>query len=294
MRLLMSKETSIRHIEALRTAPLNEILKEQTFVSDSVAQDLIMRGSIWVNFIRTRENSSVEQGTYIRAHTEPRRFPADKIDWKKTLVHDDDDFILIKKPAGIPVHPTVDNWVENCIYSLEQTLGYPVFVTQRLDTPTEGLLILAKTKYFQSQFNRILRERKIKKLYKAMTEHPVPTGELVHYMEPSLQAPKTVSPVFHEGWQECRLIVQSCTPIEINNKSLYQIDIELLTGRTHQIRAQLAAIGAPLLGDSAYGSTADNPWKPLKYEISESIALRADQLLFKHPMRQLPYHFICP
>ncbi len=272
----------VHHIVSATPSKISEVLERQLAIAPSLTEDLLYQGSIWYNHVRVRENIVLEKGAYLRVHAEPRRFPSEKVNWRKTVLYEDDEFLVIQKPSGIPVHATVDNFVENVIYSLQKELECEIYVTQRLDTATEGILLLAKTKWFQSQFNKLLRERDVRKTYLARIEKEIPTGELVHYMQQTLQAPKVVSRTPHEGWQECRLIIESVNTYNVD----FDLEIELLTGRTHQIRAQLADLGAPILGDKMYGSQRENPWAPTDYQPSESIALRAHRLEFAHPSKQ--------
>ena len=278
----------VHHILAPRQGPLSELVCENTALSLDRFNELLEHGAVWANRLRAKSDQSVEVGQYIRVHAEPRRFPSDKIDWKATIVHEELDFLVINKPAGVPVHATVDNWRQNAIFCLEQAMGFPVYVTQRLDTATEGLLVLAKTKWFQGQFNKLLRERTLKKTYQALVETAVPLGELVHYLLDEPYTPRKVTREPMEGWLECRLIVESC----VAHTQGFLVEITLLTGRTHQIRAQLSDVGAPILGDTLYGSKKSNPWEPSEYTAPESIALRAHRLEFIHPSLQTPYRFV--
>lgn len=283
----MSSPFIVHHLEAMTSGPITDVLEQQIHMPKSTSTALLHHGSIWANYVRVRENVQVEKGQYLRVHAQPRRFPVESINWKNTILHEEPDFLVINKPAGIPVHPTVDNWTENLLYCLEEFLKHPVLITQRLDTATAGLLILAKTKWFQAQFNKLLRERSLTKTYHALAKNPVATGEVLHYMKDTPHAPKQVFDEPFDGALECRLIVRKCEPYESN----YLLEIELLTGRTHQIRAQLAALGTPILGDKIYGSEASNPWQPQNYIAPEAIALRAYSLAFQHPATLINHEF---
>ena len=74
----------------------------------------------------------------------------------------------MNKPAGIPVHATLDNQVENVLHQLHVALGDSLYVTQRLDTEVSGLIVFAKTQEFQRRFNRLLAERKVTKRYRRL------------------------------------------------------------------------------------------------------------------------------
>jgi 23S rRNA pseudouridine1911/1915/1917 synthase len=118
--------------------------------------------------------------------------------------------------------------------------------------------VLAKTREYQSEFNRLLLERKVKKRYRALVTTPPPLGRHVHYMEPTERGPKTVSAEPMPGWLECVLTVVNIQRGDLAGP--VDIEINLETGRTHQIRAQLAALGSPIVGDTQYGSNV--PYHP--------------------------------
>jgi len=111
---------SILHIYAKESAAISRILQTQTHLETVDFNRLIKSGSIWVGDLRILNDVFVESGTYIRVHTDPRRYSVQNVDWMKTLVFEDSDFLVINKPAGIPVHATVDNSVENVLYQLEK------------------------------------------------------------------------------------------------------------------------------------------------------------------------------
>lgn len=109
----------------------------------------------------------------------------------------------------------------------------------------------------------------MKKLYLALAAAPLPIGIIDHYMRPINMAPRLISEEFIKGWYLCQLEVLECKEVPWPNSAVeerycvmdcgwpskefaYECKINLLTGRTHQIRAQLAAWGAPIVGDSMY------------------------------------------
>src|SRR5262245_17499795 len=138
----------IRHFLARDRTTLGPCLVQSLGLSVDEARRLISFGAVYLERRRTTSDCPVSPGQYIRVHLKPRRFPIDGIDWRKNIVYQDAEFVVVNKPAGIPVHATLDNRVENLLNQLGATLGSPFFITQRLDTEVGGILVLAKTRGF--------------------------------------------------------------------------------------------------------------------------------------------------
>ncbi|CAN6458062.1 unnamed protein product [Victoria cruziana] len=214
----------------------------------------------------------VEAGTYLRVHVHPKRFPrCYEIDWKARIIAVAESFVVLDKPAGTSVGGTTDNVEESCATFASRALGLsiPLKTTHQIDNCTEGCVVLAKTKEYCSIFHGKIREKQVKKLYLALAAAPVPVGIISHYMRPVNVAPRIVSKGFVKGWHLCQLEVLECREVPWPNATIsaqyciedcgwpskgtaYECKINLLTGKTHQIRAQLAACGAPIVGDSMY------------------------------------------
>jgi 23S rRNA pseudouridine1911/1915/1917 synthase len=241
------------------------ILKTQIAQSLNLPEDqlleLLKLGAVYSESGRMKNWEDLEKNspasTYIRLHTRPRRFEAPR-DLQSKVIFSHPDFLLVNKPVNLPCHATVDNQVENLLSCLSTELAIPLYITHRLDVGTEGLLTLAKTKKFQSYFNRELHMGRVKKTYQAKVQGHAPwlPGELLtHWMKPSPRAPKELSPSPEEGWARCELRIISCEfDASASDRPTSSVDLELLTGRTHQIRAQLSHQGYPLTGDILYGA----------------------------------------
>lgn len=224
----------------------------------------------------TDVNEFVEAGTYLRVHVHPKRFPrCYEIDWKSRVIAVADSYVVLDKPAGTSVGGTTDNIEESCATFASRALGLetPLLTTHQIDNCTEGCVVFSRTKDFCSVFHGMIREKQVKKLYLALTAAPVPVGIISHYMLPVNLAPRLVSEDFIKGWHLCQLEVLECKEVPWpeatvekryniedcvwpSKGSAYECRINLLTGKTHQIRAQLAAVGSPLVGDSMYMSAA--------------------------------------
>ncbi len=265
-------EYGVRHLLSPRSGLISDIIMSNLDLSLTEVEELLQLGSVYLEGQRAQINSPVSEGAYIRVHTKPRRFPANDYPWLEKIIFQNENFLVVNKPAGLPVHASVDNTSENLQKYLTDFLKIEIFVTHRLDVPTSGLLVFAKTRDFLSQFNHMLSSRSVKKIYRATTEGlGLHSGEFTHYMEPSPRAPKKVQELQpSSAWQECKLRL-----FDIQNfpdKNQQEVRVELLTGRTHQIRAQLSALGAPICGDVMYGGQK-------KYSF-EQIDLEAESLKF--------------
>ncbi|KAM1108555.1 hypothetical protein ACFX13_005263 [Malus domestica] len=220
----------------------------------------------------THPDQFVETGTYLRVHVHPKRFPrCYEIDWKSRIVAVTDEFVVLDKPAGTTVGGTTDNIEESCATFATRALGLttPLMTTHQIDNCTEGCVVLARTKEYCSVFHGKIREKKVKKHYLALAAAPVPIGTITHYMRPINMAPRLISEDFMERWSLCQLEVMECKEVPWpssvveqkycvehcgwpSKEYAYECKINLLTGRTHQVRAQLAALDAPIVGDSMY------------------------------------------
>lgn len=274
-------EYGVRHIISPESGRLSDVLLGTLQLHSEEFEFLLRMGSIYLNHIRISENLEVTREDYIRVHTKPRRFLPKDDSWPERIVFQNEDFVVLNKPSGLPVNASVDNIVEHTQNYLEETLGTKLFGTHRLDVATSGLIVFAKNKVFQSEFNKLFIERDVVKIYEAEVRGSVQTlGLIRHFMEPSPRAPKTVSADPQEKWLECLLEIHSIEHLEGKSK----LRIQLHTGRTHQIRAQLSALGFPIIGDKAYGG--EN--LPSTYE---TIRLRAAELKFTNPLTQEFHHF---
>lgn len=228
---------------------MSAVIGEKLFLDRSRVEFLLEMGAIYRNRKRQVEDCLVGPEDIVRVHTLPKRFPTDW-KWGDRIVFQDEAVVVVDKPAGIPVHATLDNRIENVAQQLGDFLEQRLYVTHRLDTVTSGLMVLAKAPQSQSDINKLFSRRLVKKSYIARIPIPVALGHHVHFMAPSWRAPRVVVAEEHANWARCELIITDIQP----QREYFLANIDLLTGRTHQIRAQLAALGASLAGDTQYGS----------------------------------------
>ncbi|MCE5285725.1 MAG: RluA family pseudouridine synthase [Pelosinus sp.] len=197
------------------------------------------------------------------------------VDLSIDICYEDDYLLVINKPAGMLVHPTtkeMNNTLANAVMHYYQVNNircgfHPV---HRLDRNTSGLVLIAKTPYIQHMLSHD-HIKKIRRIYYALVAGilPAPSGiiEAPIGRHPESIIERIVTPEGKNAithYQVCKTIGQV---------SLVQLELE--TGRTHQIRVHLAYIGHPLLGDDLYGDTT---------KLLNRQALHAAKLLFNHPI----------
>lgn len=272
----------VKHFYCTHSGPLGHVIAADLQLSLVCAEELINLGSVYVENQRCSQVSFlITEKTYLRVHTKPRRFPLALFQEPFRLIGENENFVVLHKPSGLPVHGTVDNLKENFQALAEEKLQQKLFVTHRLDIPTEGLIVFAKNLEFQSAFNQLLKVKAVRKIYSAvLVGAEPPLGLWVHFMKPSPRAPKEVSRLAGSAdWQKCELNLISRTKIDPHS---YVVKFELLTGRTHQIRAQSSAQGCPVQYDVQYGAAA-HPNR------SDVISLCSEELEFK--WKEESYHF---
>ncbi len=201
---------------------------------------------------------------------------------KPEILFEDNHLIAVNKKSGELVQPDKSGSI-----SLEETIKQYIKekyhkegniflgITHRIDRPVSGLVLMAKSSKALSRINQMLQDHMIKKHYWAITANipPEKSGKLVHFILRNEQ--KNMSKAFDKE-------VNGSKRAELNYSIIGQsdrynlIEIELITGRHHQIRAQLSAIGCSIKGDLKYGSPRSNP--------DGSISLHSRKIEFIHPV----------
>lgn len=244
-------DDGVKHFNVTETHLLSEILYDVFNISSTKFAELLKLGAIYVNNERQTKDGWVHENNLLRIHSIPRRYKIN-YNWNSLVVFENDFCLVLNKPSGIPSHPTADNAPENALTQMSLTRKLPLFVTHRLDTLTSGLIVYGKKQSFVKSFNVQLQERTIKKNYVALIETTeILPNKLTQYMDPSPGTPKKLSDTPIDGWSVCELEILEQ---KILSPTTSWVKINLLTGRTHQIRSQLSHMQAPLVGDTLYGS----------------------------------------
>ncbi|WCF07044.1 RluA family pseudouridine synthase [Paenibacillus thiaminolyticus] len=213
------------------------------------------------------------------------------------IVYEDDDVLVLNKPAGIVVHPTKgypEGTLANGVVHYWRAKGELTRFrpANRLDQETSGLLIVAKHGHAHHQLADQMQTDDIWKGYEAFV-YGVPSPQ-----EGTIRAPidrdKTephLRVVTEDGYDS----ITHYRVLETYGEEASLVSCRLETGRTHQIRVHMKHMGCPLLGDKFYGvGQAASPWLAGTLEPLTRHALHAAELRFKHPMTGEPMHFTAP
>lgn len=199
-----------------------------------------------------------------------------------TVVYEDNHIIIVNKTASeivqgdktgdTPLSETVKLYLKE---KYQKPGNVFIGVTHRLDRPVSGLVVFAKTSKALARLNEMFRNSEVKKTYWAVVKNRPreSEGELVNYLVRNEKQNKSYAydkevPNSKKAILHYRLIARS--------QNYYLLEIDLKTGRHHQIRCQLAKMGCPIKGDLKYGSPRSNP--------DGSICLHARFVRFVHPV----------
>ena len=193
-------------------------------------------------------------------------------------VYEDESLLIANKPAGLPVcgQEDADTLLTRAQTYLRTQGQDPLSLRlcHRLDTGTSGLVLLAKTPQAEAFFTQLIRDRALCKKYLCVTfGRPVPESDtLQDYLIKNSE--KGTVRIVSAPLPGAKEITTRYRTLAVSGR-LALLEVTLITGRTHQIRAHLASIGCPILGDSKYGNQAANRELKFKYQ-----ALCAYSLVF--------------
>lgn len=200
-----------------------------------------------------------------------------------SVIYEDNHLLVLNKPAGWLVQAdktgdfTLTDWGKTY---LKEKYAKPGAVylhpAHRIDRPVSGAVLFGRTDKALGRLTTLFRDKKIQKTYLALTlfAPESKSGELRHFLQKD-EKRNTVE-VFYKPRGDAK---ESITRYELLDKigNLYLLKVEPITGRPHQIRAQLQAMGCPILGDLKYGAEEALP--------DASIGLHCRSMAFVHPVR---------
>ena len=209
-----------------------------------------------------------------------------------TVLYEDNHIIAVNKSSSEIVQgdKTGDQPLSETIkLYLKEKYNKPgeVFlgVTHRLDRPVSGVVLFAKTSKALTRLNEMFRNQEVKKTYWAIVkERPEqPEGRLEHYLVRNEKQNKSIA--YEKERSDAKKAALSYKLIA-HSDTYYLLEVQLETGRHHQIRCQLAKMGCPIKGDLKYGFPRSNP--------NGGISLHARSVEFIHPVSKLPISLTAP
>ena len=200
---------------------------------------------------------------------------------KLNILFENENILICEKPAGIlsqPDNKFTDDSVLNRLYNMR---GENIFICNRLDRNTSGIIICAKNFIAAQTLNNLIKNKSVEKYYLTIAKGKITEPNiLINFM----QKDKTKNKIYINDNQIGEKIILKYKPLAFNN-NFSLLEIKLITGKSHQIRAQLKNINHPIIGDEKYGDNPTNIFFKNKFGLKH-------QLLHAYKINFLPNKFI--
>lgn len=258
------------------------------------------KGDIKVNGKKTKEKYSLVEGDIVETYyisSEPEKKKFVRIDNNFKVTYEDENMLLLEKWPGVLVHsnseggePTLTDYVLSYLYDKgdyepEKEVTFTPAPCNRLDRNTSGIVVFGKNFEALKLLNEMIRERKIKKYYTALVKGKLKDGIYEGYIYKNEDA--NISKVFDSEMPNTKKIAMEVKTIQTCG-SFSLIEIDLITGRSHQLRAHLNHLNHPIVGDNKYGDKKLNSFFNNKYGLDYQF-LYAYKIIFKNCPEKLAY-----
>jgi 23S rRNA pseudouridine1911/1915/1917 synthase len=281
---------------------------KQAIPTRSFAQNLIEKNCITVNKKNIKVSYQLRLNDLIEIQLpEKKSIGLIPYDFPLDILFEDDDLLVVNKPAGLVVHPAAGHEQDTLVNALlfhtknlsmknEERPG----IVHRIDKDTSGLLVVAKNDFAHEHLSLQFKNKTTHRIYYAITEGPIikQSGTHQSYLArhatdrkryASKKENNKVIHTYRGDIDSAKWAVTHYRWIETSSaKNLFQLRLE--TGRTHQIRVHMSEAGQPLVGDAMYGY----PAKKKKDLGIHRFFLHAAELGFNHPRTQINLMFACP
>ena len=261
---------------------INQILEQEFHISARLHRKLLLSKQILCNSVFVDTRNLVKVGDIISVNLDFEETNDNIVPqyMELNIIYEDDCFLILDKPAGIAVHPSIlhfDDSLSNGVkyYFDKINLHKKIRPVNRLDFNTSGIIIFAKNEYVQECLIKQMASHEFYKEYIAIVEGIFKNKsgiiDLPIARKENSIIERCVSDIGQNAITEYEVLQ------EFNDMSL--VKCILKTGRTHQIRVHMASIGHPLLGDTLYGSASD---------LIDRQALHSYKISFIHPITKEP------
>ena len=271
---------------------IHDFLKLQGFSSQNIVELKKMNRSVLINkeWVHMNHHLKNEEQLLIHIQENCSNKKILPLNLPFPIIYEDDDLVVINKPADMPIHPSqnnYDNTLANAAAYYYEEIQHTPFTFRcinRLDRDTTGLTILAKNMYAANVLATQMQKREIKRFYLAILDGTLEKKYGRIRLPIGRKSDSTIERQVDLIHGETA-ITHYCRLKQLGKYTLAAFQLE--TGRTHQIRVHMSSIGAPLVGDSLYNN------RPSANELPRQ-ALHAYRICFTHPVTKKNMKFSAP
>lgn len=276
----------LAYVNSSKYSNVKEVLKAEFSMSDRLLLKLKKLDKIYLNGNVTSVNHPVLENDLIECYLDYEEDNSNIIPTEMPLniIYEDEAYIVVNKPAGIPVHPSMDHYTDSlsngiAFYFNQIGLKKKIRPVNRLDKDTSGIVIFAKNEYIQECLVRQMKSKEFIKRYIAVVN-----GNLDN-LEGTINAPiaRKEGSIIERCVSETGDIAITHYKVLKRKTDFDIVECILETGRTHQIRVHFAYLGHSLLSDTLYGTSSS---------LINRQALHAYKVEFTHPLSKKKVKYI--
>lgn len=276
----------LAYVNSNKYSNVKEVLKARFSMSDRLLLKLKKLDKIYLNGNVTSANHSVLENDLIECYLDYEEDNSNIVPTEMSLniIYEDEAYIVVNKPAGIPVHPSMDHYTDSlsngiAFYFNQIGLKKKIRPVNRLDKDTSGIVIFAKNEYIQECLVRQMKSKEFIKKYIAVVN-----GNLDN-LEGTINAPiaRKEGSIIERCVSETGDIAITHYKVLKRKTDFDIVECILETGRTHQIRVHFAYLGHSLLGDTLYGISSS---------LINRQALHAYEVEFTHPLSKKKVKYV--
>ena len=284
---------NLKSFEVEEDGRLDKLLTSHLDESRNQIEQLIKEGLVLVNgkvVLKTGKKLVVgDRVDY--SFKEPELKEPTVVDFDVEILYEDEDMLVVNKPAGLVVHPapsvkeaTLVDWLVQKGISLSTISGEERHgIVHRIDKNTTGALVIAKSNEAHQKLSEQLQDKSMGRYYLALIDYPLKESGIVE--KPIGRNPNNrLKMDIRDNGKEAKSAF--CKLLE-NEKRIELIAVKLFTGRTHQIRVHLESLGRHILGDTLYGFKS-------KKDTIDRVYLHAYKLYMRHPRTDERMEFVAP
>ena len=290
----MRERVRLQVPESAQGKRLDQVLAAELEISRSLVAKLIKQNEVKVNGVVSRKSAEVSGGDQVEVLLPDESPKSLETPAPLPIVYQDVDIVVVNKPVGMAAHPA-PSWEGPTVMGALLAAGQEIVtsgpverkgIVHRLDVGTSGAMVVAKSQLAYDRLQDEFRERRVKKTYQALVQG---------YLDP---AEGTIdAPIGRHPSRDFKMaVVAGGRPAITHYRTLESlpratlVEVQLETGRTHQIRVHMQAIGHAIVGDPIYGA---NPLLAKELGLTRQW-LHAVSLEFTHPVSGEPVSFEAP